>query len=82
LSIHNPKKVTPTEYLRGLANDGTPVYRKELAALGFDGIRISTDPGLDDLWADEVWVAFHPTQIKSATGNCGAFSPTDPNICR
>lgn len=29
----------------------------------------------------EVWVAFEPTQMKSVMGNCGAFSPTNPNIC-
>jgi len=30
----------------------------------------------------EVWVAFDPEQIKSATGNSGAFNPADPDITR
>jgi hypothetical protein len=28
------------------------------------------------------WIAFDPTQIKSATGNIGTFDPNDPNILR
>jgi hypothetical protein len=27
-----------------------------------------------------VWIAFSPNQVKSATGNSGAFNPTDPRI--
>jgi hypothetical protein len=29
---------------------------------------------------NEVWVAFEPTQIKSAIGNTGEFNPKDPDI--
>ena len=32
--------------------------------------------------AQESWIAFSPTQVKSATGNSGAFDPKDPNILR
>jgi hypothetical protein len=28
----------------------------------------------------DVWIAFEPTQVKSAIGNSGAFSPTDPSM--
>src|SRR5699024_10777366 len=28
----------------------------------------------------DIYVAFEPTQIKSATGNRGTFDATDPNI--
>ena len=42
----------------------------------YDGIVIT---GKDK---HKTFVAFNPTQIKSATGNTGAFSPTDPDIRR
>lgn len=28
------------------------------------------------------YIVFEPTQIKSATGNSGAFNPLDPNISK
>ncbi len=41
--------------------------------LGFDGVVQTFD--------DEThWVAWFPTQIKSATGNRGTFDPNDPDI--
>ena len=40
-----------------------------LKKLGFDGLK-----------ADNEYVAFEPTQIKSATGNTGAYSKTNPDI--
>jgi hypothetical protein len=53
--------------------------QKDLIKQGYDGIVIrnsNTDFGgqRDD------WVAFHPTQIKSAVGNNGQFDPTKPGI--
>jgi hypothetical protein len=44
---------------------------------GNDGVvfKNSWDPVLGDQY-----VVFSPTQIKSATGNSGAFSPTNPDI--
>jgi hypothetical protein len=44
--------------------------REELVAQGYDGIRTALGE----------WVAFRPEQIKSATGNSGAFDPTNPDI--
>lgn len=53
-------------------------------AAGFDGVRMTElDPDEKDGDATrDVWVAFEPTQIKSATNNSGAFDPNDPNIDR
>lgn len=34
----------------------------------------------DGATVSDVYVAFDPAQIKSSTGNMGAFSPTDPSI--
>lgn len=50
--------------------------RELLEGRGYDGV-IATD----DFTPDPIeFVAFKPTQIKSATGNIGSFSPTDPNL--
>lgn len=40
---------------------------------GFDGVAMGAD-------GSRVYVAFNPTQIKSAIGNRGTFDPSDPNI--
>ena len=50
--------------------------RAGIEALGHDGIVIR-DRGFND-----EWVAFSPTQIKSATGNNGDFDGTNPDIRR
>jgi len=52
-----------------------------LKSLGYDGIkyrntsRNEVKEG-DNPWA---WIAFHPTQIKSATGNRGTFDKNNPD---
>jgi hypothetical protein len=47
-----------------------PEERARLEAAGYDGIK----------GAGGVWIAFNPTQIKSATGNDGTYSKTNPDI--
>jgi predicted ABC-type ATPase len=50
-----------------------------LKKAGYDGAFIAeNDPESGDEQA--VWVAFSPTQIKSATGNNGQFDGTNPDI--
>ena len=41
-------------------------------AMGYDGIYSKAEGG--------TWVAFNPTQIKSATGNRGTYDPEDPTL--
>ncbi|MBL9001561.1 MAG: hypothetical protein JNK25_10545 [Phycisphaerae bacterium] len=53
-------------------------FREAMKERGFDGILIANDH-LDGLPGD-VWVAFDPAQIKSATGNRGTFDPGNPDI--
>jgi len=61
--------------------EGAEVMQDSLRAMGFDGIthigggRVKTD-GVQH----RVFIAFEPEQIKSATGNSGAFDAADPNI--
>lgn len=50
----------------------------ELKRLGYDGIK--DVGGKMGGKASNIWVPFEPTQIKSATGNSGAFSPFKRDI--
>jgi hypothetical protein len=45
----------------------------QLKKLGYDGLRMADHGHM-------TWTVFDPEQIKSALGNRGTFSPTDPNI--
>jgi hypothetical protein len=50
-------------------------------AVGIDGIHIRPDERNGAEFAgQDVWIARHPTQIKSAIGNRGTFDPNDPRI--
>lgn len=46
---------------------------------GYDGA-FFVESNLANEEPHNVWVAFNPTQIKSATGNRGTFDPTNPDI--
>jgi hypothetical protein len=49
-------------------------FRDALRRFGYDGVRLNFGDGHQEL------VAFDPEQIKSATGNSGAFDPSNPSI--
>jgi hypothetical protein len=91
LNIKNPYRITAEQFTRiydkneetwdantskAMINLRAVVERK-----GYDGIIVSKNlfRGMDELNAD-TYIAFSPTQIKSATGNTGAFSTTNPDI--
>ena len=80
LSIKNP--FTGNFYTwgfeRGLTNAKaiTEALKKE----GYDGIRYAHPDMTLDSKPGVAWVAFEPTQIKSAIGNRGTFDPASPNI--
>ena len=67
VTIKNPAQVDD----RNIVNDSVTV--ESLKAQGHDGAFLTQS---------RVWVAFEPTQIKSAIANTGEFSATDPNILR
>jgi hypothetical protein len=69
LSISNPLVIEDRDLARSQS-------RATLQRKGYDGIIYS------DAVGRKQYVAFEPTQIKSATGNRGTFSPTDPDIRR
>jgi hypothetical protein len=81
LSVRNPKEFSSYGGLKDFVGNrkSAAAVRRGLEAEGYDGIVIRnsvTDlaPVRDD------WVAFKPTQIKSATGNRGTFDPAKPDI--
>lgn len=66
------------------------VYLNRSEAVGESSVDVVNLPyvfeGSDSLFRDhfpdakDSWIAFHPSQIKSAIGNRGTFDPNDPNI--
>jgi hypothetical protein len=56
-------------------------FVRQAKELGFDGIKMpdAFNDGVKENLAT-TWVTFDPTQIKSAIGNTGEFSPTNPSI--
>ncbi len=80
LNIKNPLEMTVASF-----RELEPWTRAELAAKGYDGVRIIGDPKLagtygGEEWKVDTWVALNPEQVKSATGNSGAFDGNNPDI--
>lgn len=68
----------PNEYWEAFDGSVGKDFVSALTKAGYDGAKIvesDTDGRLH-----ETFVAFSPTQIKSATGNSGAFDPQNPSI--
>ena len=77
-AFHNPYIAT-TDLKRKLSKlnkEGIRRYTDKLKALGHDSVVLTFKDGTQEV------VVFEPTQIKSAIGNDGAFSPTNPDIRR
>ncbi len=76
LDIKNPY-IASYEEMSRLAEANDPElsrqFREELEAEGYDGVFYNGD-------LNEEWVAFYPTQIKSATENNGDFSRENGDI--
>lgn len=94
LSIKNPIKLPPLEANRiarrlGMGDADVDAKIREYEAAGYDGIETTSDEAtmFPEVFADlggipRQYVAFHPEQIKSATGNRGTFDPAAPEIDR
>jgi len=81
LAISNPLNVIekeggPTHPWWNISKQQIAAYKKQ----GYDGIHVNGFQGGYKGAPVDVWIAFSPTQIKSATGNRGTFDPSDPNI--
>ena len=76
LAIKNPKREMNLDWLaQGLERMTGQEYREQLISEGYDGIVLD-----DEEFGGTSYVAFEPTQIKSAIGNVGKFDPVDPSI--
>jgi hypothetical protein len=80
-------KVFPGELVYDDDYASTDDLARWARAQGYDGIIIKNvmDHGPSGRFAtdnkvSDIYVAFEPTQIKSAIGNAGGFDPADPNI--
>jgi hypothetical protein len=74
LSLQNPASDTELDEFEERADRGEftqDEISSELIKAGFDGV-ISE--------YRNIYVAFHPNQIKSAIGNVGSFDPDNPDI--
>jgi len=80
LSIKNPK-IEPISKIDTIESSWTKSdaenYVANLKELGYDGIIFEGRTRIGNL---REYVAFEPTQIKSATGNVGTFDATNPDI--
>lgn len=84
LAIKNPKVYTNYyKFKDDMTYDdaGVVAWKNKLMKEGYDGVLIK-DSTSDFLGKRDDWVAFSPTQIKSAVGNQGSFDPNDPNITK
>jgi hypothetical protein len=81
LSIKNPREFLNWDDLNLAVEKAgsSSSLREKLLNEGYDGLVIRDSQTDLNVLRDD-WVAFKPTQVKSATGNTGAFSPTNPDI--
>lgn len=81
LSIQNPYTGTHSQNARLGAERMMQLAQEK----GHDGIHLPVDLDFanENVYTEaehDVWIAFNPNQIKSATGNNGAFDPASNNI--
>jgi N12 class adenine-specific DNA methylase len=96
LSIKNPVEWTFAELMEALDDKlpkgakhkpgiaEVEALREELAYYKYDGIKITHDKARErestEFLKQDAWVVLEPTQIKSATGNTGAYDASNPDI--
>jgi hypothetical protein len=87
-SIGTPEASSAAKRMLGLAaelaaNYHTPGWQERyweiLRSAGFDGT-VYNNEAEGDLRHQDSWMVGDATQVKSATGNSGAFNPKDPRI--
>jgi len=84
INIRNPIELSAAEFVARFVrgNESAQAFRGRAEADGFDGAVVRGDANLSEAiggeeYGADAWVAFRPTQIKSAIGNSGAFDPTN-----
>jgi GNAT superfamily N-acetyltransferase len=83
LSIQNPYEIEGYEALTEERDDagGAAAFRARLVSQGYDGVVVRESDTDGGQYRDD-WVAFYPTQIKSAIGNSGDFAADNPDITK
>lgn len=81
LSIQNPHQMTFDQILgMSFIDDGGAIkMREDLISKGYDGIEILPNKKYPEAKYTQ-YVAFYPSQIKSAIGNIGTFDADNPDI--
>ena len=75
LSMQKPYRTKLESLWNALEHTRPETYVKRLQERGYDGLRVQ-----DSEFGGVSYVAFEPTQIKSATNNSGAFDAENPDI--
>lgn len=77
---YSEKWLRMTEAWEMFDEDQGEQFVKDLQDLGYDGAIIEEPAVEGERKKGVAWVAFKPTQIKSATSNLGTFDPNNTNI--
>lgn len=84
LRIENPYMMEPSEFINMADNATEKQIRAKLTQLKrteHDGILVpKAVPYLNAELVGDTWIAFEPTQIKSALSNGGTYDPKNPDI--
>lgn len=83
LAIKSPKYISSYQEISGgvVSAEQAKSVRDSLIAQGYDGIIMQMSTGGKGGWLTE-YVAFYPSQVKSAIGNDGSFDPNNPDITK
>ena len=84
LSIKNPVEISSERFKQKFLSGKDRIasdFRAAMIEEEFDGINVLADENAEDgEFSEDTWIAFDPTQIKSAIGNRGTFDGANPNI--
>lgn len=74
LSKQDAKRIKDEGWRKNVENNA--FIREKIEAAGYDGVVYKNTQET----AGDSYIAFRPNQVKSATGNSGAFNPDSPSI--
>jgi hypothetical protein len=83
LAVKNPLRITAGRFQRDFVAGGQDfaAFARDARAAGHDGLLIAKSRAdLANEFKADTWVAFDPSQIKSATGNRGTFDQNSLDI--
>ena len=78
MALQNPRELTYAEASALPSKAAATALREQAQSEGYDGFVLVDEAGVGE--QPKEYIAFEPTQIKSATGNRGTFDPESPDI--